>query len=154
MVENLTLYLQFLSPPQSWMRLPTWDPSVSCWFCFDFLVFQSQALCLPSVCELLRNGQEAWLESCPGPHILASLLECQGLDCGAFQKGVLAQKTRRHWLDYCFQSSLGYFGRKCAHWEVGCRGGTRLPENPMERLECPLGGPRAVLGLPHVSSSP
>lgn len=70
------------------------DLSVICCFGFDFWVYflvpQSQGLCLPSVRGLLRNGQESWLERRPGPHILASLQECQGLDHGAIQRGVLA----------------------------------------------------------------
>lgn len=80
MVDNLTPYFHPLSPSHSWMFLPTWALSVICCFCFDFFVYllvrQSQALCLPSVLELLRNGRESWLERCPGLHILASLLDC------------------------------------------------------------------------------
>lgn len=54
----------------------------------------SQAFCLPSVHERLRNGQESWLERCPGPSILAPMLECQELDCGPCQKGVLSPKYK------------------------------------------------------------
>lgn len=54
----------------SQLRCPNQELSVTHWFCFDFLVYflesQSQASCLPSVRELLRNDQETWLERCPG----------------------------------------------------------------------------------------
>lgn len=54
----------------SQLRCPNQELSVTHWFCFDFLVYflesQSQASCLPSLRELLRNDQETWLERCPG----------------------------------------------------------------------------------------
>lgn len=80
MVDALHLF-SILKPSVSQLRCPTRDLSVTPRFCFDFLVYfagpRSQASCLPSVRELLRNGQETWLERCPGLHILAPLLECR-----------------------------------------------------------------------------
>lgn len=97
MVDSPALYLPSFSP-HSWMHLRTWDLSVICCLGTDFLLYflvpWSQGLCLPSVRGLLRNGQESWLERRPGLHILASLLECQGLGCGAIQRGVLAPQRK------------------------------------------------------------
>lgn len=132
-----------LEPSSSQLHCPTRDLSVIHWFCFDFLVCflepRSQASCLPSVRELLRNGQETWLERCPGPHIRAPLLECRWL----------SHSTKERWPDYCLQSSLGYSGRKCPPWEGVYRQGPIARESCWETRKgtgtcpCLLLSPRA-----------
>lgn len=136
---------QSLNPPCSQMRCPTWGLSVTHWFCFDFFVCfpgpQSQASCLPSVRELLRNGRESWLEPCPGPHILAPPLECQRL----------SQSTKERWPDSCLRSSPGTRAGSVLTGR-GCGGRTRLPANSAERLGNGLGFALCLLLSPRVRS--
>lgn len=84
----------------------------------------SQTLCLPCVRELLRNGREGWLEKCPGPHVLAPLLECQGWTAGLTRKGSCHQSIKEPWPDNCIQFSRILWqgvSSLTGRWE--CRGG-------------------------------